>query len=416
MSATISALNNYEKYSYETTTINVADNWVKVYSDSISQGNSWSKKVEEGASQGFDCEIKKGDPHPYCIMLNWITPSEFQGLNLSLYKYMTIHGTYDSPSMNDFLRVSLRQFDLGYTQMNKVHTYKYNLIEIQRKNFKDEIRIDLSDLSVPFWWMSMMKGQKVDSFVAINNVPLIEVSTGTHATIGEHKLRISSFDFDREVVPITKVYEYILLVWGCFIFLILMIVSIYFAILLRTKVDNEKNLIQINTALSLRSAELEIFNKTDELTGVLNRAGMQNKMMDCMSQDVLPLTVVMVDLDHFKKINDRYGHQTGDVVLANLGELLNKFIKNDESVSRFGGEEFMILMPNQTFEMVKERIEALRVEIETYDMPIDKPVTASFGVATSIYRIEFKQLIEKADNALYVAKNNGRNCIKHEGD
>ncbi|MCJ8312636.1 MAG: GGDEF domain-containing protein [Saccharospirillaceae bacterium] len=416
MSATIYSISEYDNYAYETTTIDAADNWVKVYSDSVNKGNSKVKKFDTPTLYGFDCEIKKGDPHPYCVMLNWITINEFQGLDLSQYKYLNIHGTYSSPSELDFIRISLRQFDMNYSQMYKNHTYKFNLIEIKRKDFDDIMHINLTKLSVPFWWITMMKGNKVDSLVDITNVPLIEISTGTHASFGTHKIRITKFVFFKEIISKADIYEYILFYWGAFIFLLLTITSIYFSLLLIEKNKDENNLKQLNFALSARSSELEIINKTDELTGVFNRAGMHSKMVECINENTLPITVVMIDIDHFKKINDNFGHQSGDKVLEKFGELLNNFIVSDESVSRFGGEEFLILMPNKSTNEVLSRLEDLRYLIETTDMNIGKKITASMGVATSFQKIEFQKLIGKADNALYVAKNNGRNCVKQGSD
>jgi len=149
-----------------------------------------------------------------------------------------------------------------------------------------------------------MKGVKTNSLVDISNVPLIEIATGTHASLGEYKFRTSRFEFDREIISIAQVYEYILFSWGAFVFLILAILSIYFTFTLKAKIKAESNLIQINEALARRSKELEYVNKRDELTGVLNRTGMQDKMLKCIQSKISPLTIVMIDIDNFKMIND----------------------------------------------------------------------------------------------------------------
>ena len=402
----------FDSYAYATTTILSDEIWVKVYADSIAQGNSRAKKIDKLPYKGFDCIINEGTSHPYCIMLNWITLNEYQGLDLSQFNFMRIHGTYDAPNENDFLRISLRNFDYDYTQINRVNTYKYNSIEIQKKDITNIIEVDLSQLIVPHWWMSMMKGVNTENSVEINNVPLIEISTGTHATFGKHTLRISKIEFDKQVISLAQVYEYIVVVWGLFIFTILTILSIYFTFTLRIKTRNENNLIQINQALAKRSKELEFVNKTDELTGVLNRTGMQEKMLECIENHVTTITLVMIDIDFFKKINDTLGHHKGDIVLNNFGKILISFTQINESVSRFGGEEFILLIQNQTTQSVLEKIERLRQYIEKFDFDIDRTVTASFGIATATHKIDFKSLIEKSDNALYLAKSQGRNCIK----
>jgi len=102
--------------------------------------------------------------------------------------------------------------------------------------------------------------------------------------------------------------------------------------------------------------------------------------------------------------------------LQKFGKILTNFTSENESVSRFGGEEFMLLIPNQTKAQVHIRIEQLKDLIQHHNMGIQKNITASFGIAISYSKIDFKELINKADNALYVAKNSGRNCIKTNGE
>ena len=140
---------------------------------------------------------------------------------------------------------------------------------------------------------------------------------------------------------------------------------------------------------------------------------MKDKMLECLSNNWFPMSAVMIDIDFFKKINDTLGHQKGDEVLINLGKILNGFTQNNESISRYGGEEFILLLPNTTQKTIELRLEQLREKIQNTDLGVGYSVTASFGVAMSIHKTEFNSLVEKADKALYEAKHNGRNCIKY---
>jgi len=171
----------------------------------------------------------------------------------------------------------------------------------------------------------------------------------------------------------------------------------------------------INDVLSVKSAELELISKQDELTGLLNRTGLKTKMIECLDNKLFPLTIVMIDVDYFKRINDTFGHQKGDQVLSKFGNILKTFTQGDESVSRFGGEEFIVLMPEKSIDDVVERLDTLRKNIEHTNMGVGQKITASFGLASSHEYAGFKTLIESADTALYRAKQEGRNCIRISG-
>ena len=120
----------------------------------------------------------------------------------------------------------------------------------------------------------------------------------------------------------------------------------------------------------------------------------------------------MTDLDHFKRVNDTYGHDAGDKVLAAFADLLRKQTRATEILARFGGEEFIALMPHtglkhalSTAERIRETLASTRIE------PLSERVTASFGVAELTTGEEGDSLLRRVDKALYAAKNSGRNCV-----
>ncbi len=152
----------------------------------------------------------------------------------------------------------------------------------------------------------------------------------------------------------------------------------------------------------------------DKLTGVYLRKPLEKifvqQMEDCkrMSES---FSVVMLDIDHFKVINDEYGHRKGDVVLAQIADIIVKSVRGDDAVGRYGGEEFIVLLPTATAEKAYEIAERIRKNIEEADLLEDgKKVTISAGIAVYPEMGDRQsELIEKADKALYVSKNSGRN-------
>ncbi len=150
----------------------------------------------------------------------------------------------------------------------------------------------------------------------------------------------------------------------------------------------------------------------DALTNVLNRHGIE-QFVASLGLTRASASIIVIDLDHFKRINDERGHDVGDRVLRTLGEILSAGIRNTDAVGRWGGEEFVLVCPGARLADAADLAEKLRHRImETNFIPEDPlPITASFGVATSADAQGFEEAFRKADQALYGAKSRGRNCV-----
>lgn len=150
----------------------------------------------------------------------------------------------------------------------------------------------------------------------------------------------------------------------------------------------------------------------DGLTSVYNRIRFTQLMrfeIDRFKSEGSPLSLVFIDLDHFKSINDNYGHSMGDEVLKRLGELLKKTQEQGGIPGRWGGEEFVLLLPGLDVESAKDMAEALRENIAQERFEGVDQVTASMGVAQ--FTSHEQDLLERADQALYKAKEEGRNRV-----
>jgi diguanylate cyclase (GGDEF)-like protein len=129
----------------------------------------------------------------------------------------------------------------------------------------------------------------------------------------------------------------------------------------------------------------------------------------------LPLSLVLLDVDHFKSYNDAFGHPAGDDVLRAVGALLRRGVRNCDITARYGGEEFAVLLPGAGADKAVEIADRLRGLVAGHDWP-SRPVTASFGVATLDPLAPPSgpdELVEQADRALYSSKRLGRNCVTH---
>jgi diguanylate cyclase (GGDEF)-like protein len=154
--------------------------------------------------------------------------------------------------------------------------------------------------------------------------------------------------------------------------------------------------------------------KTDALTGLPNNRNVQDtvkRMVAQASRMVSPLAALALDLDHFKQINDSYGHPIGDAVLAAVGSTLQATVREGDFVGRAGGEEFLILLPNTTTDGAQQVAETIRAAVAAIAIPqVEQPITASLGIAVlPDHAGDGTALLRHADRALYAAKEKGRN-------
>lgn len=166
-------------------------------------------------------------------------------------------------------------------------------------------------------------------------------------------------------------------------------------------------------------AALERLSETDSLTGLLNRRGFKKLASHIFEQtrrSRSTLTLVMMDIDHFKGVNDTYGHAAGDMVLAMVAEQCRRSMRKIDVLGRFGGEEFIILLGDGSLNVAHEIVARVHSEIAASRVATIKgevAVTASFGIATiDPSAVDLETAVRLADEALYEAKNSGRNCIK----
>lgn len=166
-------------------------------------------------------------------------------------------------------------------------------------------------------------------------------------------------------------------------------------------------------ALKSQTEEMRQLATTDSLTGVRNKRYLldhgEQFLADRRNQ---PVAAMLLDIDNFKKLNDNYGHITGDRVLEALGQLLQGSLREDTLAVRFGGEEFAVLLPRCPLPEAESRADALRRQIEVL-RPLGQPITVSIGVASTDSQPEqtLTQLLTRADRALYAAKARGRNRV-----
>ena len=158
----------------------------------------------------------------------------------------------------------------------------------------------------------------------------------------------------------------------------------------------------------------EALAKIDILTGLSNRLAIEEFVSSFIreTQEYQKVfSIIMADIDDFKQINDLYGHQRGDEVIKEISEIFKSLIRANDHIGRWGGEEFLIVLPQTSYIQAKELAERLRHGVSSYMFKTIGHKTASFGVAEIEEKDTINSLIEKADKALYISKEVGKNRV-----
>ena len=163
-----------------------------------------------------------------------------------------------------------------------------------------------------------------------------------------------------------------------------------------------------------RETDIQILSQIDPLTNVLNRRSL-NICLESLHQQQFDYSIVLLDLDHFKRINDDYGHHQGDLVLIETAKCLTQHLRAQDVIGRYGGEEFILLLPHTTIDQAKTIAERCRQTLQQLTIKNTHrhiQISASFGISSSAFGHEPYQVIRQADQAMYAVKASGRNQVR----
>ena len=219
--------------------------------------------------------------------------------------------------------------------------------------------------------------------------------------------------FEQESNEKTKILmerEFFILVGTLLTLVIEALIIVIPAIRIASRKDSE-----LRQLIEERTKELEELSVTDQLTKLYNRRKIDSILLTEIEQARRynqPFSLILIDIDYFKKINDRYGHLVGDRVLQIIARLFSSNIRKTDMVGRWGGEEFLIISMEKDLDKVLIFVEKLRALVDNYKFDIVGNITCSFGVAHFSQGDTVDSLLRRTDVALYDAKKSGRNCVK----
>ena len=319
-----------------------------------------------------------------------------EGVDLSRFRNLKVAIRYTGPA--HYLRVAIRNYDPRFSKLDDWNTTKFNSLNLQPKDLSKPVAINLYEFTVPEWWVASYDLPRDLAQPDMSNAVAFSLYLQGEAAGTDHDVEVEKVEFSGDWISAEYWYLGILGLW--------MIAATWYGSAQWLRLRRQ------HVELQTEKDKFEKLSTIDGLTKVLNRHGIE-QFIASRQNATLPTSVIVIDLDHFKKINDHRGHYAGDRVLQNVGEILRSQTRNTDGLGRWGGEEFILVCPGATLAKASDLAEKLRHRIMTTNFIPEDPlsVTASFGVATSPAGGSFEEAFQQADQALYLAKSRGRNCV-----
>ena len=382
-----------------------------VTDDRHEHGNSVSSLVVSKDALIMQCRLGAVYAWPFC-KLQFHLGDAGKGIDFSQFDTVTFDMRY-SGSPQRKIRLHLTNFEPEFSRIGDWNSQRYNSVEFDVP-MQSTFTIPLNVLRTADWWITSHNVPLDKTYPRLDNVTAVELSTGTVTPGQTLTIEVRSIQFRGKWISNTRLLTYLVCAWiGCGI-LGLSLSLMHFRTNLSASNSRVELLASINRALELEARDLADQAHTDPLTGALNRQGLRAALMKRLRAPGHDdeTAVVFLDIDHFKRINDRHGHDTGDEVLRRFAAIIRGEVRSSDKLVRWGGEEFLLLCPDTNGEHAALMAEKLRATMTAQEWPHGLRVTSSFGVASLKPEEDIGAAIKRADGALYVAKSNGRNRVE----
>lgn len=358
------------------------------------------------------CALARGTyAWPYCGF-HFLLGDGAAGIDLSVYDQVTIELDHAGPGEHS-LRGYIRNFDRGFSQAADYRTQKVNEIEFTMPA-SGTVTIPLALYRTAAWWNSGQHVPLLRTGANFDNATAVELYTGSLAEMGTHRLRLKAIRFEGKWISERRLALTLLGAWCLYGGMWLLVGTAQYRRQLRREKARVASLTVINRALQIESAQLAGQVIRDPLTGALNRQGLRDALVAREEDGVGSRfdAVLFIDLDHFKAINDTWGHDTGDQVLRQFAAAATAGIRESDKLVRWGGEEFLILCAGIGPANAAGLARHLCERVAGMAWPHGLRVTVSIGVAGIQGGADIGAAIRRADEALYAAKRNGRNRVE----
>lgn len=366
-----------------------------------------SRATVEKTAQGITLNCKASNKYewPFCQLA--LSFSERGDIDLSLYDSISLDVEVVSGG-DSFIKVYLQTYLPEYTNTDDSLSFQFNEIQYSTLAEKSPFELTLDNFVVSPWWLRERQVSPKYNTPHLVDLRQINISTSDYIVAGEYEILVRGIAFTGSYISEVRLLQVILMMWvmSAVVYLAKSFSDVRKSLIQSKKM--EKALFSINDQLSSEKISLAEQASRDALTGVLNRTGFEQSICGV---EIQGSCVMFVDIDHFKRINDGYGHDVGDKVLVQFTQSLSEILRAKDFLCRWGGEEFIILCPETDMPGGGATAEKIRSTIESVEWPKSINVTCSLGVTEVNLQEDLLIAIERADKALYKAKESGRNKV-----
>ena len=388
-----------------------------LYGVKLPDGSSVASWINE-SERKFRCLYPAGIPVPsyYCSYNLGYGFEQNGGMDLSRYNHINLSIEYTGSASK--IRFFARNYNELYSKKNDFNTTKYNAIFMSTKDITQEITLNMNEFLVTEWWRLQYGISRANSFAELDNIVSLGIDFSDYMTVGNHDVKVNKIEFVGEWISRESWYLIIISVWLSAVFVNTVNQLRQFR---KQKIVDEKVILELNEYNENLVKETDKFRKlstVDALTQSYNRFGIDQVVTTLIASsekatiDKPPFSLIVLDIDHFKRVNDRRGHDAGDRVLKQVAETINRSVREGDYTGRWGGEEFVIILPFTGHEFALALAEKIRIMVGHSEFEPEDPlvVTVSAGVGSLLEEESFSDLFKRVDEALYAAKATGRNC------
>lgn len=345
----------------------------------------------------WECDVPEGaGAAPPCGLVLDLTPEDQDGSDFSAYDHLLVDMSVAGSDQK--VRLSFRDYLPGYSRHGDLESMKFESVYVPVGDIGPDLAIDFKEFKVADWWLDHNTPPRAGTAPNFGHAVLMAIDMAASSSPGRHVYTVRHIELVGELVSRERWYLGILGVW--------------IAVIIFGSILHLMALIRRQREESRRYHEI---SRRDHLTGLLNRHGAASLICAVAppGEDGQGAMIIL-DIDHFKSINDRYGHDCGDKVLCQVADVLADQVRISDCLARWGGEEFLVYLPGLTLAGATRVAEKLRHSVEAYKFATlpGLTVTISLGVGASEPGESFDTLFERVDKALFRAKRGGRNRVE----
>jgi diguanylate cyclase (GGDEF)-like protein len=371
-------------------------------SDTVIGGNS---VVTETRPLAWTCDLRGGVPYPYCSYEIYFDKNKgANGIDLTNMRGVSIAMVYRGTVTS--YRVYFKNFNPAYAQLATDKSPKPMRVEPKAvAGVLHTSEVIMADFAVPDWWLRDRDLAPEFGRPEFSNITSLTIETASNAVSGHHEFEVREILIRTAALTDAQFYAMLLGSW-------VVMIAAYLAARLRNlrKAARERRIQEERMLNEARETA-----RRDPLTGLLNRRGLVERYEDLTRQkpETTGMAVILLDVDHFKRLNDTYGHSAGDIVLAEMAKVVSVNIRSADLAARWGGEEFIVVCADSERRGAYRIAQKLREQIAAASFGVCGQVTASFGISFATGPgADLNDLVKLADIALYEAKAEGRNRCK----